>query len=95
MAETFIYKYSYRYTRRDDIQFQGKPIYITKHAILRARERDIAYPDQIYMVLRAGKVKRFGKRYIKFIKRSKAGFIICLGEDLGHAIIIKTIERGN
>ena len=40
--------------------------------------------------------KRFGKNGVKFIgKRSKKGSVICIGEDLGYAIIIKTIERGN
>jgi len=79
----------------NEIYFQDKPIIIKVHAIKRARERNIAFPDQVYDVLQTGKVNRFGKHGIKFIKRSKRGSIICIGEDLGHAIIIKTIERGN
>ena len=79
----------------EDIYFQGKPIVIKVHAIKRAREREIAYPDQVHDVLQTGKVKRFGKHGIKFIKRSKEGSIICVGGDLGYCIIIKTIERGN
>ncbi|MFH1209757.1 MAG: DUF4258 domain-containing protein [archaeon] len=75
--------------------FQGKQIVIKTHAIKRARERNIAYPDQVYNVLKTGKVKRFGKQGIKFIKKSKDGSIICVGVDLGQYIIIKTIERGN
>ncbi len=94
MTETFIYKYIHRYTN-DTLHFQGRPIWITKHAIIRARERGIAYPDQVYYVLKTGRVKRYGKHGLRFIKKSKAGSIICVGEDLGHAIIIKTIERGN
>ena len=78
-----------------DIHFQGKPIVITVHAVKRAREREIAFPDQVYDVLQTGKVKRFGKHGIKFVKRGKESSIICVGEDLGHCIIIKTIERGN
>ena len=78
-----------------DIYFQGKQIVIKVHAVKRARQRDIAFPDQVYDVLQTGKVKRFGKHGIKFIKRSKEGSIICVGEDLGYCIIIKTIERGN
>jgi len=78
-----------------EIYFQGKPIVIKVHAIKRAREREIAFPDQVHEVLQTGKVKRFGKHGIKFIKRSKEGSIICVGEDIGHAVIIKTIERGN
>ena len=79
----------------DEIYFQDKPIIIKVHAIKRARERNIAFPDQVYNVLQTGKVNRFGKHKIKFVKRSKEGSIICIGEDLGHAIIIKTVERGN
>jgi len=79
----------------DEIYFQDKPIVIKVHAIKRARQRDIAFPDQVYNVLQTGKVNRFGKHGIKFIKKGKEGSIICVGEDLGHLIIIKTIERGN
>lgn len=78
-----------------EIYFDGKQVFITTHAVKRAREREIAYPDQVYIVLNTGKVERFGKNMIKFIKRTKNGSIICVGEDLGHVIIIKTIERGN
>ncbi len=78
-----------------DIYFQEKPIVIKVHAVKRAREREIAFPDQVYDVLRTGTVKRFGKHGIKFVKRGKEGAIICVGEDLGYCIIIKTIERGN
>ena len=89
----FIHGYTSIYT--SGIYFQDKPVVIKVHAIKRARERQIAYPDQVYDVLQSGKAKRFGKNGIKFVKRSKDGSIICLGEDLGHCVIIKTIERGN
>lgn len=79
----------------NDIHFQGKQIFIKTHAIKRAREREIAYPDHVFAVLRTGKVVRFGKHGIKFISKSKKKPIICIGEDLGNIIIIKTIERGN
>lgn len=79
----------------DEIYFQGKPIFVTVHAIKRARQRDIAYPDYVYKVLKTGEIKKFGKNRIKFIKKSKSGSIICIGEDIGQVIIIKTIERGN
>ena len=77
------------------IYFDQKEIFISVHAIKRARKRNIAYPDQVYDVIKTGKVTRFGKNGIKFIKRSKNGSIICVGEDKGYIIIIKTIERGN
>ena len=79
----------------EDVYFRGKPIFIKVHVIKRARERKIAFPDEVYAVLQTGKVKRYGKHGIKFVKRGKKGSIICVGEDLGYCIIIKTIERGN
>lgn len=75
--------------------YEGKQIFIKPHALKRARERNIAYPNQVYAVLNTGKIERFGKHGIKWTKKSKHGSIICIGEDVGHAIIIKTIERGN
>lgn len=79
-----------------DLFIEGKQVVISVHAIKRAREREIAFPDQVYSALRNGKMKRFGKNGIKFINKSKnEGSIICIGEDLGSTIIIKTIERGN
>jgi len=79
----------------EEVYFDGKPVWVKTHAIKRARERQIAYPDHVYTILKTGKVKRFGKNGIKFISKSKKGSVICVGEDLGHIIIIKTIERGN
>ena len=79
----------------DGIYFEGKPIIIRVHAIKRARQREIAFPDQVYDVIQTDKAKRFGKNGIKFIKKGKNGSVICVGEDLGYAIIIKTVERGN
>jgi len=78
-----------------EIYFNQKPIIIRTHAIKRAREKGIAYPDRVYYVLKTGKVERYGKHGIKFIRQSEKGSIIYVGEDIGHAIIIKTIERGN
>ena len=74
--------------------FHGKLIVIKTHAIKRARERQIAFPDHVYAVLKTGKAKRFGRRGIKFIGVGKENSIICVGEDVGSMIIIKTIERG-
>lgn len=73
----------------------GKEVFITSHAVKRAREREIAYPDQVYEVLLTGKVQTFGKNGLKVVKTGKNGSIICIGEDVGESIIIKTIERGN
>lgn len=75
--------------------YQSKEILITNHAIRQAKRRRVAYPDQVEQVLRTGRVLRFGKHGIKFIKKSKYGSIVCIGEDVGSCVIIKTIERGN
>ena len=59
--------------------FEGKPVIIMVHAIKRARQREIAYPDHVFSVLKTGIVKRFGKHGIKFISRSKKkGSVICI-----------------
>lgn len=74
---------------------QNREIWISAHAVKRAREREIAFPDQVYNALRTGRIERFGKNGIKFIKKTREGSIVCVGEDTGYTIIIKTIERGN
>src|SRR3989338_7541327 len=71
------------------------PVIISTHVIRRAKQREIGWPDQVYEVIATGRVERFGKRGIRFTKRGKHGSIICIGEDLGNTIFIKTIERGN
>ncbi len=55
----------------DDIYFEGKPIIIKVHAVKRARQRNIAYPDQVYNVLNTGKIKRFGKNGLNLLKNLK------------------------
>gem|GEM_PF-1650550 len=91
--------YKERYPRiswdSPDIQYHAKPIYITVHAIKRARERFIAYPDQVYSCLQTGKVSTFGKLQLRFVKETENGSIICIGEERATAVIIKTVERGN
>ena len=79
----------------EEMYFEGKQIFISNHAIKRAREKEIAFPDQVFQVLKTGRIERFGKHYLKFIKKSKRGSVICIGEDVGECILIKTIERGN
>ena len=55
----------------DEMYFDGKPIIIKVHAIKRAREREIAFPNQVYNVIKTGKIERFGKNHLKFIKKGK------------------------
>ncbi len=78
-----------------DIYFQGKNVFITKHAAKKAEERKIGYPDHVRTALYTGKVERFGKNLLRFTSRTKNGSVICIGEEIGQSIIIKTIERGN
>jgi hypothetical protein len=75
--------------------YQGKEILVSNHAVKQARKRNIAFPDQVSYVLQCGKVQQFGKNGIKFAHKGKRGSIICVGENIGSHIIIKTIERGN
>ncbi len=79
----------------EELYFHGKLVMIKVHAIRRAEERRISYPSHVYTAVKTGKAERFGKHGIKFISKSKKGSIICIGEDIGNMIIIKTIERGN
>lgn len=55
----------------DDIYFEGKPIIIKVHAVKRARQRNIAYPDQVYNVLNTGKIKRLGRMGLNLLKNLK------------------------
>ncbi len=79
----------------EEIYLWGKKIIIMHHVMRRAKERKISYPDRVRQVLYTGKIERFGKHGVKWIKNTKKGSVICIGEDLGEYIIIKTIERGN
>ena len=63
-------------------------IEIKHHVFKRALQRNI-HPDRIEDTLKKGKVKRFGKHYVKFITKS----LICVGEISGLKIKIITIER--
>ncbi len=82
------------YTSRH-LYLHNRYVWFSTHAIKQARVRKIAFPDHVYAVLKTGKIIRFGKNNIKFVKRSSHGSIICVGFDTGSMIIIKTIERGN
>ena len=67
----------------------NKPVFITRHAIIRARERDIAFPDQIYNTINTGKVKRIAKQGLRIVGKK----IICVGIEKEEAVIIKTVEK--
>ena len=77
------------------LYINNKPVWISSHAVKQARKRNIEYPDYVYRILHTGKIFRFGKCGIKIVARSKNGCCICIGEDTGYGMVIKTIERGN
>lgn len=79
----------------ETLYFQNKPVHFSRHAVKRAVERRIAFPAHVYKVILAGKVYYFGKSMLKFVARSTKGSIVCVGEDTGSVILIRTIERGN
>ena len=66
--ETLIYLYIPVDSFMEDVFVDGKPIIITVHAIRRARQRNIAFPDQVYAVLQTGKRKSIGKNGINIKK---------------------------
>lgn len=66
-------------------------IEIKHHAFKRAMQRSIT-PDMIEATIKGGKIKRFGKNYVKFIHRYKKFDVICVGEIAGMKIKILTIE---
>ena len=92
--EKFLYKYI-SVSTMDEFYFQGRKVWISVHAVKRARQREIIYPDMVYATINGGRIKRFGKNMIKFIKRYKRGTVICVGEIVGDSVIIKTVEWGN
>ncbi|HLD43308.1 MAG TPA: hypothetical protein VJB08_04980 [Candidatus Nanoarchaeia archaeon] len=64
---------------------------IKRHAFIRAMERDVT-PDMIEATLKGGKVERFGKHNVRFIKDCKRFTVICVGQMIGARIKIFTIE---
>lgn len=65
---------------------------IKRHAFIRAMQRGLN-PDIIENVLKGGKVKRFGKDYVKFTKKYKKFKVVCVGQICGTNIKILTIEK--
>lgn len=69
-------------------------IEIKRHAFTRALERGI-HPDMIEDTIINGKVTRYGKHGVKFIKKGAKRTLICVGQIVGTKITIFTIEEGN
>ena len=68
---------------------RGYDIEIKRHVFVRAMQRGIS-PILIEKIIVNGKIKRFGKNYIRFISKS----VICIGEISGLKLKIITIEWG-
>ena len=68
-------------------------IEIRRHAFIRSLEIRIT-PDMVEATIKGGKIKRFGKNNVKFIKKYKKFMVICVGEIVGTKIKIFTIEKG-
>ena len=54
-------------------------------------ERNVT-PDMVEATLKGGKIERFGKHNVRFIKDYKKFTVICLGQIIGAKIKIITIE---
>ena len=64
---------------------------IKRHAFIRAMQRNVT-PDMIEATLKGGKIERFGKNNIKFIKDYRKFTVICVGQMTGIKLKIITIE---
>ena len=69
----------------------GKRVVITKHADVRAEQRGIT-ASMIEATINGGKIKRFGRNRMKFIKEYKQGKVVCVDEIRKDYIRIATIE---
>lgn len=64
---------------------------IKRHAFIRAMQRNVT-PDMIEATLKGGKIEKFGKNKVRFIKDYKRFSVICVGEMIGTNVEIFTIE---
>ncbi len=64
---------------------------IKRHAFIRAMQRNVT-PDLIEATLKGGKIEKFGKHNVRFIKKYKKFTLICVGEIAGAKVKILTIE---
>jgi len=64
---------------------------IKRHAFIRAMERGVT-PDMIEATLKGGKIERYAKHGIRFVKEYKRFTVICVGQMIGTEIRIFTIE---
>ena len=82
--------YTSRYNDIQRIVLGDKIIVLTFHAIKQARKRFID-AQMVKTAILGGKIKRFGKKYIRFKKYYKNIGVQCIGEIINGTVIIKTI----
>lgn len=75
----------------NNISLRHYEVEIRRHALVRAMQRGIG-PEMVEATILGGKIKRFGKSNIKFIKRYKRFSVICIAEVTGLRIKVLTIE---
>ena len=64
---------------------------IKRHAFMRALQRGVS-PDIIEATIKGGKIERFGKHNVRFVKEYKKFTVVCVGQAIGTKIKIFTIE---
>jgi hypothetical protein len=74
------------------MDIRGYDIVVKRHAFVRAMERGIT-PDMIDAAIRSGRVERFGKRNVRFVKEYRDFEVVCVDEMIGRRIKIVTVER--
>ena len=64
---------------------------IKRHAFIRAIQRNVT-PDMIEATLKGGKIERFAKHNVRFVKEYRNFTVICIGQIIGTKIRIFTVE---
>ncbi|HIH15964.1 MAG TPA: hypothetical protein HA252_01010 [Candidatus Diapherotrites archaeon] len=67
-------------------------VLLKRHAFLRALQRQV-HPGLIEATIETGRMVRFGKDRVKFVKRFREFTASCVDEIVGHTIRIVTIEK--
>ena len=84
-----MFKKKYLYTCRYMYIF-NRSVFVSKHAITQAIRRNVT-PDMLEAAINSGKVKKFGKNFLKISKQYKNGKVVCVCEIINGKIIIKTV----
>ena len=69
--------------------FGFKQLLITEHALLRARQREIMYPDEILACIQQGRIERLGKQKVRIHTKN----IACICEVQERYVKIITVVR--